>query len=220
VWRLDERRVPLEQSYLHLADYLRKKTLSSDRYNNLIRVIAARASEADGSLLRSIAWGIVDARDDTPERRALAEQVLDPRWGERVRSQTEAVKLAAIAERQRQAVSLFYSPVSAGLARSTPSLNLAEQVLGALAQRLDTAGLEEVVLPEMSASDPLGYIEGVLPIEKIRRLHLGHAYLLAGRAGCAVPALEAAEAATQGFPFPQLLAVAQARLAKEPCKAP
>ena len=79
VWRLDERRVPLEQSYLHLADYLRKKTLSSDRYNNLIRVIAARASEADGSLLRSIAWGIVDARDDTPERRALAEQVLDPR---------------------------------------------------------------------------------------------------------------------------------------------
>ena len=160
------------------------------------------------------------ARDEAPQRRAIVEQVLDPRWGERVRSHEPAIKVAAIAERQSQAVSVFYTPADAGLARSAPGVAEVPIVLDALARRIDTAGLASLSLPNGTSSDPLGYSYDTLTFEESRSLHLGHAYLVTGQAGCAVPIFEAVDADALGFPFPQLSAVARARAEKEPCKAP
>ncbi len=218
IWSLDERRLPASVSRLHLAKYLRRTTLDSTRYNNVISVLGARGSASDGRLLKSIAWGVVTARDDAPERRRLVEQMLDPKWGERARSTDTTTSLQAISERQSEAVSVFFNPSSAGLAQSQPSVALSGPVLRALARRVDTEGLSSIELPDGVIADPLQYVRGTLSIESIRQLHLGHAFLLSDQAGCAVPALEQAQTESTDFPIPQLLARARQLAPQQPCR--
>ncbi|MFT7621462.1 MAG: spermidine synthase [Myxococcota bacterium] len=201
-WRIDERRLPIGANQLHLARSLQVRPPQSEAIDNLLQVLGARGSDADGALLRSIAWAFIAMRDPDEQRQAFARQLADPSLPPAVRNE--------------QATSLFFAPEPA--LTDDPEAGDASARLAAAARAASPEAVVAVELGDGKLRDPLGHANEALPAAVLKDMHVGQALLSRGQAACAVAPLERALAAAPGaFPIPQLLARAKSLQDRQPC---